>query len=120
MSLSLRRLCGLVVGALLAVSSTLAVAAHRMPTLDDLALARFVAIGGTADDICGKNHPQDLRRELMHLCQPAAAPAVEPVMGGLLPAPFRLSWLGRRPVVPLTTPSAVATGQEIRAPPARA
>ncbi|MDE2464650.1 MAG: hypothetical protein KGO02_13165 [Alphaproteobacteria bacterium] len=114
-----RRLLGLVVVIFMAVSSVLTVAAHRMPTLDDLALARFVAMGGTADDICGKHHPRDLTRELMHLCQPAAAPAVVPAKGGLLPVVFRLARFGTRLWVPLTTPSAVPDRQNIRAPPAQ-
>lgn len=120
MSRSQHRLLGLAVVVLMAVSSVLTVAAHRMPTLDDLALARFVAIGGTAGDICGKHHPRDLTRELMHLCQPAAAPAVAPAMGGLLPIVFRLSRLGRHFLAPVATPLAVPDGQNIRAPPVRA
>ena len=68
------RLLGLVLVLVLGLGSVFSVAAARMPTLDDLAVARFVAVGGTADDLCGKTAPRNLLDELQNLCQPAGPP----------------------------------------------
>ncbi len=114
-------LLGLCLGAAFAVSAVLGVAAARMPTSDDLALARFVAVGGTAGDLCGTTrHPHGLLDELMHLCQPAAAPALLPVAGGLPALPLRLARLGRRTVAAALPVRRVAWLPEARGPPAAA
>ncbi|MBI1218818.1 MAG: hypothetical protein GC186_09750 [Rhodobacteraceae bacterium] len=105
---------------LLGLSSVLTVAAARMATLDDLAVARFVAVGGTADDLCGKTAPRNLLDELNNLCQPAGPPLLEATPGHLPPVTLRMSRVGWAFAV-LHAPRAPAlTGPAIRAPPALA
>lgn len=114
-----RFLAGLI-GAIFALSTLLAVFAHRMPTQSDLALARFVAMGGTANDLCNTNGHRDLLQELSNLCAPDLAPA--------LTAPGQWLPLGARRVVQVRWPRAVPVGADgtflfrpaIRAPPSRA
>ncbi|OIQ63795.1 hypothetical protein GALL_546640 [mine drainage metagenome] len=52
------RLLGIVLTLLVGLGPSLGVYAQRMTTLDDLAVASFAEIGGTAGDLCGKgaNH----------------------------------------------------------------
>lgn len=89
------RLVGLLLVLMLGFGSVLSVAGTRMPTLDDLAVARFVAVGGTADDLCGKTAPRNLLDELHNLCQPASPPLLGPAPGHLPVVTLGLSRLGR-------------------------
>lgn len=115
------RLSVLSVAVLITVASVLACAAHRMPTLDDLALARFVAIGGTADDLCsdpGRKHA--LVDELARLCAPAVAPLLQaPAFGWVLSRPLPLR-LGRHFGAGDALRSAALLRPAIRGPPPRA
>lgn len=99
------------------LASTLGAFTHRYPTRDDLALAQFVAMGGTASDLCSSPDPKALIDGLYRLCAPATAPAlVVPVFAlALLPgvAAFR-----PRPASPATCPRPACLGRPaIRAPP---
>jgi hypothetical protein len=104
----------------LGLGSVLTVAAARMPTLDDLAVARFVSVGGTADDLCGKTVPRNLLDELHNLCQPAGPPLLEPAPGHLPVVTLGLSRLGRSLAALGAPRAAPLTGPAIRAPPATA
>lgn len=74
-ALRARFLTGLI-GALFALTTVFAVFAHRMPTQTDVALARFVAMGGTVGDLCSTTGHRDLLQELSNLCAPDLAPAL--------------------------------------------
>lgn len=99
------------------LAASLGVFTHRMPTLDDLALVRFLAIGGTADDLCSTPDPHRLIADVGHLCAPAVqGPPIAPAVAllGLVAVSGRLRWR----IAPVTRRAALRlTGPGNRGPP---
>ena len=77
MHLLRHRLLGIVLTLLVGLGPSLGVYAQRMTTLDDLAIASFAEIGGTAGDLCGKganHHFPDSGCQWFHANADAALP----------------------------------------------